>query len=97
MVWLTEFGRTPRVNGGAGRDHYPYCYSVAFAGAGIQGGQVYGRADRVAALPVDNACGPADLHATIFHALGIPHDAHLTDAFGRPLAMCEGRVLPLFG
>jgi hypothetical protein len=51
VVWLTEFGRTPKLNGGAGRDHYPLCYSVAFAGGGIRGGQIYGRSDRHAAMP----------------------------------------------
>lgn len=97
VVWLTEFGRTPRLNGGAGRDHFPNCYSVAFAGGGIRGGQVYGRSDRIAAAPLDQPCGPNDLHATIFHALGIPLNAHLEDTLGRPLALTDGRVLPLFG
>lgn len=95
VVWLTEFGRTPKIYG-TGRNHYPYCYSVAFAGGGIRGGQVYGRSDRHAALPAQQPCGPADLHATVFHALGIAPDAHLTDAFGRPMALCDGKPLPLF-
>ncbi len=97
VIWLTEFGRTPKLNGGSGRDHYPFCYSVAFAGGGIRGGQVYGRSDRQAAAPAQRPCGPADLHATVFHALGIAPDAHLTDAFGRPMALCDGKPLPLFG
>jgi hypothetical protein len=97
VVWLTEFGRTPRIGGNAGRDHFPHCYSVAFAGGGIRGGQVYGRSDKIASAPLDFPCGPADLHATIFHALGIPADAHITDNQGRPAALCEGRPLPLFG
>jgi uncharacterized protein (DUF1501 family) len=96
VVMLTEFGRTPRINGGAGRDHYPYCYSVAFAGGGVRGGQVYGSSDRLGALPRDRPTGPNDVHATIFHALGIPLDASLTDASGRPLPLTDGRVLPLF-
>jgi hypothetical protein len=97
VVWLTEFGRTPRLNRAAGRDHFPNCYSVALAGGGIRGGQVYGRSDRTAATPTDHACGPADLHATIFHALGISRQAHVQDSFGRPLALTDGQVLPLFG
>src|SRR5262249_18387628 len=96
VVWLTEFGRTPRLNNGAGRDHFPNCYSMAFAGGGIRGGQVYGTSDRIASTPADNACRPADLHATIFQALGIPADAHVQDNLGRPLALTEGRPLPLF-
>jgi hypothetical protein len=96
VVFLTEFGRTPRINGAAGRDHYPYCYSVALAGGGIRGGQVYGSSDRLGALPRDLPCGPNDLHATVLQALGIPLDAHLHDGFGRPFPLTDGRVLPLF-
>ena len=96
VVWLTEFGRTPKLNGGAGRDHYPGCYSVVFAGGGVKGGQVFGRSDRLAAHPAESSCGPPDLHATIFHALGIPLDFPLRDAFGRPLRLCDGLPLPIF-
>lgn len=96
VVMLTDFGRTPRVNGGAGRDHYPDAYSIFLAGGGIRGGQVYGSSDRLGAFPRDNPTGPADVHATIFQALGIPLDAHLNDATGRPLPLTEGRPLPLF-
>ncbi len=68
VVWLTEFGRTPKVNGSGGRDHYPNCYSVAFAGAGIAGGQVYGRSDKIGSEPASAPVGPEHLHATIFRA-----------------------------
>jgi hypothetical protein len=95
VVWLTEFGRTPQVRS-AGRDHYPYAYSVALAGGGVRGGQVYGSSDRIGAFPRDRACGPNDLHATIFHALGIPLETPLTDNQGRPLALTDGEPLPLF-
>jgi hypothetical protein len=96
VVILTEFGRTPHINAAAGRDHYPYCYSIALAGGGIRGGQVYGSSDRLGAFPRDLPCGPNDLHATIFQALGIPLGAHLHDNFGRPLPLTDGRALPLF-
>jgi hypothetical protein len=96
VVWLTEFGRTPRIGANSGRDHFPHCYSVAFAGGGIRGGQVYGRSDKTASAPLDFPCGPGDLHATIFHALGISPDAHVTDTQGKPAALCEGQPLPLF-
>jgi hypothetical protein len=69
---------------------------VAFAGGGVRGGQVHGRSDRIAAAPADRPCGPGDLHATIFHALGISPEAHLRDALGRPLALTDGQPLPLF-
>lgn len=96
VVLLTEFGRTPKINGAAGRDHYPNCYTVAFAGGGIQGGQSYGKSDSMGAHPADKPCSPADLHATIFHALGIDPRHTIPARDGRPLPMCDGNPLPLF-
>jgi uncharacterized protein (DUF1501 family) len=96
IVWLTEFGRTPRLGGNAGRDHYPSVYSVAFAGGGVRGGQVHGSSDRLGAFPRERGCGPNDLHATIFQALGIPLDAQLLDNQGRPYPVTDGTPLPLF-
>ena len=96
VVFLTDFGRTPRINGGAGRDHYPHVFSVCLAGGGIQGGQVYGSSDKIAAFPDALPCGPNDLHATIFQALGIPLDSRLTDQVGRPHMITDGQPLPLF-
>jgi hypothetical protein len=95
VVVLTDFGRTPRINGAAGRDHYPGVYSVALAGGGIHGGQVYGSSDKHGAFPATDACGPADLHATIFNALGISPRATIHDLLGRPFPVSDGRVLPL--
>jgi hypothetical protein len=95
VVFMTEFGRTPRVNRNAGRDHYPFVYSTALAGGGIRGGQVYGSSDRLGALPRDHPAGPNDIHATIFQALGIPLDAHLRDLAGRIYPLTDGRALPL--
>jgi hypothetical protein len=96
VVWLTEFGRTPKINRGGGRDHYPSCYSVAFAGGGIQGGQVYGKSTPMGTEPLENPCGPEDLQATIFHALGIDPSFTVQDQDGRPLQACDGKPLPLF-
>jgi hypothetical protein len=96
VVVLTEFGRTPKINRSSGRDHYPNVYSVAFAGGGIRGGQAYGSSDRIGAFPREKPCGPADLHATVFHALGIRGDSTLTDNQGRPMPLTEGKPLPLF-
>lgn len=93
---ITDFGRTPRVNGSAGRDHYPNVYSVVLAGGGIRGGQVYGSSDGLGAYPASHPCGPADLHATIFHALGISPGAVLHDMLDRPFTATDGEVLPLF-
>lgn len=96
VVFLTEFGRTPRINGGAGRDHFPNCYTVLFAGAGVHGGLVLGKSDSVGAIPVEAACTPEDIHATIFHALGISPDVQIHDQDDRPLFLCEGTRLPVF-
>jgi Protein of unknown function (DUF1501) len=96
VVLLTEFGRTPRINPGAGRDHYPSVYSIALAGGGIQGGQVYGSSDAHGAFPKTLVCHPSDLHATIFQALGIPPRTEIHDPLNRPFPISDGEVLPLF-
>jgi uncharacterized protein (DUF1501 family) len=95
VVVMGDFGRTPKINGGAGRDHYPHAFSIMLAGGGIHGGQVFGKSDRHGAFPHDKPCGPADLHATIFQALGIPLDSVLHDRLGRPRQLTDGRPLPL--
>ncbi len=98
VVWMGDMGRTPRVNAGAGRDHWSFCYSVLLAGGGVRGGQVYGSSDRSAAFPSTNPVSPADLAATIFHCLGIDPRAHVTDQQGRPLVVSSGTpVRPLLG
>ena len=96
VVFLTDFGRTPKINKNGGRDHHPGVYSVALAGGGIRGGQVYGSSDSRGAEPGSNACSPADFHATIYTAMGIDHRAELHDQLGRPLQICDGEPLPLF-
>jgi hypothetical protein len=96
VVCLTDFGRTPKINKNAGRDHYPSVYSIALAGGGIQGGQVYGSSDSHGAFPLTQPCGPPDVHATIFHALGISPRAELRDMLNRPFPVSDGEVLPLF-
>ena len=95
VVFLTDFGRTPKINNNAGRDHHPAVYSVVLAGGGIRGGQVYGSSDDKGAKPGTNPCTPADVHATVFTALGISPRAHLKDHLGRPFAICDGAPLPL--
>ena len=94
VVWVGEFGRTPRINpANAGREHWPRCYSVALAGGGIVGGQVYGASDRWAAYPSRDPVSPTDLGATILHALGIDPAQELTDPVGRPLRVNSGTAL----
>jgi hypothetical protein len=86
VVWMGDFGRTPVINKEAGRDHWPQCYSMVLAGGGIRGGQVIGESDATGAYPRLRPVTPAEIHATVFAALG--YDAqhityHLTD--GRPM------------
>ena len=89
VVIMSDFGRTPRVNKDAGRDHWIHCYSVLFAGAGIRGGTVYGQTDEQAAWVKDRPVSTADICATIYAALGI--DPHLTipDRLGRPVPVAQ--------
>jgi len=85
-----EFGRTPKVNATAGRDHWGACQSALFAGGGIKGGQVYGKSDKIAAYPSDNPVSPADFLATMFHAMGIDPAAEIRDRENRPHRLCDG-------
>ena len=96
VVFLTDFGRTPKINNNGGRDHHPGVYSLALAGGGIRGGQVYGSSDRKGAEPGSNACSPADIHATVFKAMGIDPRTELSDRLDRPFQLCDGEPLPLF-
>lgn len=93
VVWLAEFGRTPFVDDDGGRDHWPHCYSMLLAGGGIRGGVVHGASDRRGAYPQDQPCAPEDIHATLYHLLGIPRDTLLTDQLGRSAPLCTGRPL----
>ncbi len=93
VVWMGDMGRTPRINGGAGRDHWSFCYSILLAGGGVRGGQVYGSSDRSAAYPSTNPVSPADVAATIYHCLGIAPHAHITDQQGRPFVLTTGKPI----
>jgi hypothetical protein len=84
VVAWGEIGRTPRVNKNAGRDHWPYVFSAAFAGGGVQGGRVVGSSDRTGAEPQDNPKLPHDVLATIYRHLGVDAHAHNNDNAGRP-------------
>ena len=85
VVAWGEFGRTPRVNAKAGRDHYPGVFSAALAGGGVKGGRVVGSSDAKAAFPLDNPKTPQDVLATIYRHLGVNTDAHYTNRAGRPI------------
>lgn len=94
VIWMGDFGRTPIINKDAGRDHWPQCYSMVLAGGGVRGGQVVGESDKTGARPLNRPVTPADIHATVFEALG--YDAqhityHMSD--GRPMPVSDGTVI----
>ncbi|HEY2250196.1 MAG TPA: DUF1501 domain-containing protein [Planctomycetaceae bacterium] len=95
IVVTGEFGRTPRINSGAGRDHFPQAMTVVMAGGGITGGRVFGATDELGMAPVDFACSPGDIAASFLNSLGIDHHKENTTNTGRPLRLVGvGRVIP---
>jgi hypothetical protein len=98
VVAMGEFGRTPKINGDAGRDHWPDCYTVLLAGGGVQGGAIYGASDRLGAYPARDPVTPGDLAATIFWRFGIDPATVIRDALGRPHHLAAGEpIKALFG
>lgn len=89
VVFLTEFGRTPKINAAGGRDHWGMCGSIFFAGGGTQRGTVIGASDEQAAWPTSTPWGPADIAATVYTALGIAPETRIPDQFGRPLPVLD--------
>jgi hypothetical protein len=90
VIAMGEFGRTPKLNTRAGRDHWPRVFSVVLAGAGIPGGQVIGASDRVGESPQDRPITPADVAHTIYTLLGVDPARELHTADGRPVAINQG-------
>jgi hypothetical protein len=90
VVVMSEMGRTPRINGAGGRDHWSYCYSVLFAGAGIRGGTVCGASDAQAAYVKDRPVSTGEICATIYQCLGIDPDMPVHDHSGRPVPIAQG-------
>lgn len=93
IVATGEFGRTPKINATAGRDHWPDCYTVLLAGGGVQGGAVFGSSDRLGAYPASNPVTPGDLAATIYWRFGINHAAEIHDQTGRPHRLTTGEPI----
>ncbi|MDF1745168.1 MAG: DUF1501 domain-containing protein, partial [Gimesia sp.] len=84
-----EFGRTPMMNGHAGRDHWSNCFTVMFAGGGVRGGRVVGASEKFGGGVLERKTSPMDLLATIYQTLGIPLDTHFDDASGRPTSIVD--------
>jgi Protein of unknown function (DUF1501) len=95
VVWVGEFGRAPKINKLAGRDHWPQCYTALLAGGGVKGGAIYGASDKIGAYPAADAVRPDDLAATMYYLLGIDPHSEVMDALNRPLPISRGN--PIMG
>jgi len=92
VVAMGEFGRSPKINAAGGRDHWGQVFSIALAGAGIEGGQIIGASDRIGGVPVSRPVRPPDLAATIFHLLGVDPAGEFIDPLGRPRMLTDAGV-----
>jgi Protein of unknown function (DUF1501) len=90
VVWVGEFGRSPRINSNAGRDHWPACYTALLAGGGVKRGFAFGTSDRTGATPATDPLRPEDLSATMFYLLGIDPKTEVYDPLNRPLPISTG-------
>jgi uncharacterized protein (DUF1501 family) len=86
----SEFGRTPKINAQAGRDHWPKVFSVVLAGGGIKGGVIHGSSNATASEPEEKALGIEDLFTTVYHCLGIVADKELMAPGDRPIEIVDG-------
>jgi hypothetical protein len=93
VVGVSEFGRTPKVNKGGGRDHWPDCYTALLAGGGVTGGAVFGASDKIGAYPAADPVTPGDLAATIFWRFGFDPETEVRDQTGRPFRLSEGEPI----
>ncbi|HEX8912264.1 MAG TPA: DUF1501 domain-containing protein [Humisphaera sp.] len=95
VVWMGEFGRTPKVNSNVSRDHWPQCYTALLAGGGVKRGYVHGASDKNGMYPADAPVRPDDLAATMYHLLGIDPSTEVRDLGNRPIHITEGK--PVLG
>ncbi len=93
VVWLTDFGRTPKINSASGRDHWASAGFAIMAGAGVPGGSVLGATDDEGSQPIRNQYFSEDIVATIYHKLGLPLDLHAQSPDGRPVRLIEGQLI----
>jgi hypothetical protein len=89
VLAMGEFGRTPKVNPAGGRDHWPNCWTIVMAGGGIQGGRVVGASDEMGGYPKDKPTSPAQVAATIYHALGVELETELPATQNRPVPVVD--------
>jgi hypothetical protein len=93
VIAMGEFGRTPKMNGSGGRDHWPDCYTAVLAGGGVNGGAVYGASDRIGAYPAADPVRPGDMAATLFWRFGIDPELEVIDQTGRPFKLADGQPI----
>ena len=92
---LAEFGRTPKVNPAGGRDHWPQCWTVYFAGGGVKGGRVVGKSDDIGGYPVERPVKPSEVVATIYRSLGLDLETHLPGPQSRPFPLVDFGTQPI--
>jgi hypothetical protein len=95
VVCMGEFGRTPKINPAGGRDHWPQCWSIFFAGGGVKGGQVVGASDEIGAYPKDRPVTPSEVAATVYHSLGVGLETEFPGPGGRPIPVVDYGVKPI--
>lgn len=95
VLAMGEFGRTPKINPAGGRDHWPQCWTISFAGGGIKGGQVVGASDEIGAYPKDRPVTPGEVAATVYKALGIDPELEIPGPQGRPIRLVDHAVEPI--
>mgnify|MGYP000723995770 CR=1 FL=1 len=93
VVWMGEFGRTPKINANISRDHWPHCYTVLLAGGGTKRGFVHGSSDETGSHPASNPVTPDDVAATIYYLMGIDPRSEVMDAQGRPIMISSGNPI----
>jgi len=93
VVWMGEFGRTPKINKNISRDHWPQCYTALLAGGGVKQGHIHGASDKNAAYPDRDPAKPDDLAATMYSLLGIDPHTEVRDHLNRPLPIASGKPI----
>ena len=93
VVWMGEFGRTPKINDNTSRDHWPHCYTVLLAGGGVQRGVSVGASDRYGSDPAERPISLGDIAATMYTLLGLDPATRISDLEGRPVPIADGEPL----
>ncbi|MBW3597936.1 MAG: DUF1501 domain-containing protein [Planctomycetes bacterium] len=93
VIWMGEFGRTPKINKNESRDHWPQCYTALLAGGGVKRGFIYGSSDAQGMYPDEHPVRPDDLSATMYHLLGIEPQTEVYDRNNRPLVISQGEPI----